>query len=245
MIKIILFLFLLIPNFSHAYECNREIDNLSYEYDIKILCNTNSIFFPRKVTGNMANESLLNEASPAVYYFLRSYNKEIIRDNISSINIVTNLRLSGIEVSGVSNGRDIYLNLSNYNSYNYKINLYKETLHHEFSSNIFKNSSFFTRKKWKYISNAYDYSPEFMLKCLNDPKFASASSVNILFLGYLDNYSITNEENDFNSYAEKLFMNNSEIFKKADKYENVRKKLNLLKIMYIERGFQGRFPGSP
>jgi hypothetical protein len=245
MIKIILFLFLLIPSLSHAYECNRELDNLSYNYGIKILCNMSSVSFPRRTSGNVASEFLLKEAEPAVYSFLKAYNKEFLRDNISSINIVTDLRLYNVEVGGISNGRDIYLNLLNYNSYNYKINLYKETLHHEFSSNIFKNSSFFARKRWKYISNAYDYSVEFMLKCLQDPKFASASSVSILILGYLNNYSITGEENDFNSYAEKLFMNNFEIFNKADKYENVRKKLNLLKIMYIERGFQGKFPGSP
>ena len=53
---------------------------------------------------------------------------------------------------------------------------------------------------------------------------------------------MTNDENDFNVYAETLFTEPEKLKKLKATYPNVKIKLEKLKEFYRELGFKGKFP---
>ena len=242
MFRILLLLSFFIPNVCLAYECNREIDSLSDQYGVKILCDLGKINLPARMTAEEVGKRKLNDAVPALRSFFSIYDSNFLRKNIISISLVSDIRVSNFEVGGLSNGREIFLNVRSYNSRYFETNAYIETLHHEFSSNVFKRVPQEFRRNWKLISDSYDYSREYYMKCLQNVDFAEGVSEGNLNLGYIENYSVTNEENDFNTYAEKLFMKNPLLLKNAKTHQIIRKKINYLKIMYRHLGFTGNFP---
>lgn len=242
MLKLLIILVLLIPNVCFSYECNREIDSLSSQYGVKILCDIEKISFPSGFAAEQAAKYKLNNAMTAIRSFLTSYDYGFISKNISHINLVNNLRVSNVEVGGLSNGRDIYLNVKSYSSSRYEIDSYIETLHHEFSSNIYRKISYSQRNTWKSISDSYDYSRDYYFRCLEDASFSDSTSQRILDLGYIVNYALTNEENDFNVYAERLFTRSNILLSNVNNHSLVRKKLNYLKGIYRNFGFSGKFP---
>lgn len=242
MFRILLFLSFLIPNLCLAYECNKDIDHLSEQSGVKILCDIEKINMPSRTVAEEVGKRKLNDAVPALKSFFSSYNSTFLEKNIVSINLVSDIRVSSVEVGGLSNGREIFLNVRTYSSRQYETFAYLETLHHEFSSNVFKNVPQYFRKNWKLISDSYDYSRSYYLKCLQDVSFAEGVTEQNLELGYMENYSLTNEENDFNTYAEKLFTKNPTLLKNSKNYQIIRKKLNHLKTMYRYLGFVGNFP---
>jgi hypothetical protein len=242
MLRLLVILALLIPNACYAYECNREIDSLSSQYGVKILCNLDKINLPSGFYADQPARNRINSSTSAIRSFLTSYDYGFISRNISNINIVLNLRVSNVEVGGLSNGENIYLNIKSYGSSRYETDNYVETLHHEFSSSIFRKISFFQRKTWKLISDSYDYSRAYYFRCLEDASFSDETSERILDLGYIVNYALTNEENDFNVYAERLFTRSNILLANVNSHPLVRKKLNYLKSIYKNFGFSGKFP---
>ena len=227
---------------SFAHECNERIDRLSKNNNVKILCNTESMNFPSIVSVEEIPKNNLEDITISLEQFFAVYNPSFLKNNISSINILQKIKVGNSEVAGISNGREISINVVRYSTKQKRISSYTECLHHEFSSNIFRKTSSKNKNEWKHISNSYNYSQHYLLKCLNDPLFAEDISIENLKLGYLQNYSLTNEENDFNNYAEMLFMKEKRLLNGSKIYIKVNKKLIMLKAIYIEMGFIGKFP---
>ena len=92
------------------------------------------------------------------------------------------------------------------------------------------------------LQNSID---EYFKKCLIDPYFARQTSTALLNDGYLTYYSVTNPENDFNIYAEQIFLNDKTLENYYINYPKIRKKVDFVKSAYIMAGFNGNFPKRP
>jgi len=145
------------------------------------------------------------------------------------------------KVGGYSDGENIYLSLRDIPQEACNIK-YAKVLHHEFSSNIYSQVSYIKKIIWKKLGYAYQLSLSFVKKCLSDPEYGLRTTEELLKKGFLKNYSMTNDENDFNIYAETLFTKPQEIKELKNKYPNVKTKLEKLKEYYRELGFKGKFP---
>lgn len=235
-------LLLLFSSTAFGYECNEEIDNLSKEYKIPIYCKLASIEYDGDPEMEEAEQELIDKATFALRSFLDSYDKRFLfKAKLTGIFIFKNIKYLDSKVGGFSDGENIWLSLRDIpqESCNTK---YVKVLHHEFSSNIYNQVSYVKKLVWKKLSHAYHFTVNFLKKCLSDPKYAFETTEDILEKGFLRNYSMTNDENDFNIYAEMLFARPQEIKTLKEKYPNVKIKLDKLKEYYRELGFKGKFP---
>lgn len=242
MFRIILALLLLLPANVFAYECSREIDELAKEYSIDIHCKLSSIsnnFL--NITGKEAGIIKINVFSQAFRIFLSSYNKKIIETKIVELILLEDLKYKNYDVGGLSNGKIIFISIENYEDY--AMEIYLRALHHEFSSNIYKDISLEKRNFWNLISMGdYDTSEKYMIYCLEHAAFAKSSNDYINSKGFIYHYGRTSGENDFNSFAETLFENPEKIKKLKNKFSLIDKKLKITKQFYRDSGFVGKFP---
>jgi hypothetical protein len=242
--KLLILILLLIPSLSFAYECNKEIDSISKQYKIKIICNTEQIpnGFIRNVSGKTITRNyLLDDFYPLLKTFLEIYPKQFLQKRIQFIGLFEDLTLDGNFVGGLTNGKHIYIRIGDYGSKTSKF--YLMALNHEFSSNVFKTATFHKIYSWNKLSEKYyDRSNEFFLKNVKNYDFSRQNNSTILSQGFVFFYGKTDEENDFNTYAECLFRNDLNLKLYSNKYPIIKQKLDLLKEFYREAGFTGNFP---
>lgn len=235
-------LLLLFSSTAFGYECNEDIDNLSKEYRIPIYCKLASIEYDGTPEMEEAEQELIDKATFAVRAFLDSYDKRFLfKAKLTGIFLFKNIKYLDSKIGGFSDGENIWLSLRDISQESCNIK-YAKVLHHEFSSNIYSQVSYVKKLVWKKLSYAYHFTVNFLKKCLNDPEYAFQTTEDLLEKGFLRNYSMTNDENDFNIYAEILFARPQEIKGLKEKYPNVKIKLDKLKEYYRELGFKGKFP---
>lgn len=241
MFRIILFLLFFLPLNVHAVECTEEIKSLSKEYKIKISCDPEKIHnYSQDITGTVASENKLKIFYPYLKTFLMSYDISFLRNHIEEMIVVENLKKNGFDIGGLSDGRKIFVCLDNY--VGNLTEVYLRILHHEFSSAIFKANQYEETLKWKEVSKKkYDFSNSFNERCLKNFDFAYTTNDSINLDGFMFNYGKTNEENDFNTYAESLFIR-TDFVKKIKIFPKINKKLEMLKQFYRNVGFKGKFP---
>ena len=242
MLKFLFVLTLMLPSFAYGYECNEEIDQLSKQYEVKILCKGKSIVdYKMDFSFVEAEQEMIDDATRAVKSFLSSYEKNFLKARINSINLFKDIEFLDSPVGGINHKGHIWLTLDSFSKQRID-KIYQGILHHEFSSNIYKFVDLDLRTQWKNINSIYEYSISFLKKCLKDIKFCNSSSEKLFTDGFLTNYSLTDDENDFNVYAEILFTESPYIKDLAQKYPKIKNKLQKLKDVYIKAGFKGKFP---
>lgn len=242
MLRLLTVLVLMFPSLAYGYECSREIDRISKEIQIPIYCNVYSMpFIPSTIDGTTPNQSLINEFEYSFTNFIATYNKEFLKKFASSMNFLHNLKYEGQNVGGLSNGRYVFINLKSYDS-DYVNTFYARALNHELSSGVYRSLSYKETQEWISISNSYDFSSDYLNKCLNGTTFYRQASEIILGKGFLSNYGLTCPENDFNVYAERLFGRDEDLKVWIKKYPKVKIKIDLMKKIYRKAGFTGKFP---
>lgn len=229
----------------HAYECNEEIDKLSKEYEIKIICKKESILDKNMdFTFIEAEQEKIDNATKSIKQFLLSFDKSFLKEKLETINLFKDLLFIKSKVGGLNHKQHVWVSLENF-SKAFADKKYLEVLHHEFSSNIYKTVAFDVRTSWVNLNNIYNYSISFLRKCLNDINFCSLSTSELLQNGFLCNYAITNDENDFNLYAEELFVSPERMKFLSNQYPLIKIKLHKFKEIYKKTGFKGKFPDEP
>jgi len=243
MLKYLLVIMLMMfSSTAHAYECNEDIDIIAFQNKVRIICKTSSLEkMPDSINLEQANQNMVNLSTEALKQFFESYNKDFIKDKIKNIYIFKNITYLETQVDGLSDGENIWLNLDNYSASRIT-KVYVTTLHHEFSSNIYKSTSLVKRFIWKKISSSYYSTIAFLKKCLNNYEFCQTSTKEMLNDGFLKMYAMTNDENDFNVYAQMLFTEPQKLKQLESDYPMVHKKLEKLKEFYRDLGFKGKFP---
>jgi hypothetical protein len=231
-----------VPNFCYAYECNEEIDKLSKQYEIKIICKEKSIIDSEMdFTFKEANSEMIKNSFKPIELFFLKYEKSFLKEKIKSLNLFNKIKFRGSSAGGIHHNGHIWLTIGNYPEYSINT-IYQEILHHEFSSIIYRQSEFEKKLVWKKISPNYEYSIKFLKKCLDNIEFGNASGEDILHKGFLLNYSATDDENDFNVYAEYMFVHPKKIKSFYQRHPLVVKKAKLFKEFYREAGYTGKFP---
>lgn len=161
-----------------------------------------------------------------IEYFLATFDKKLILDNLNSIYLTKELSFRGKEYGGTYSYNCIYVNIQNLEN-EYLMSYALMTLFHEFSSVL--------------LYNFNEYSPEKEWVKINDPGFRySGHAINVLHQdnlhdqneeyyqsGFLIEYCKTNFENDFNVYAQWYFTKKEKLVELASKYEKIKLKYDL------------------
>jgi hypothetical protein len=243
MYRLLLICALMIPWRAHAETCGAAIDQLAQDYGIRIVCSlTEQNQTAERISFRKPSRERVEEFHPALEAFLRVVGKRFIAANLGELVLAEDVRLDGIGVGGLSDGSRIIVCLDTYRSQKFRDETYTFILHHEFSSNVLRAMSWLRRRGWGSVSQLYDTSKRFLSKNLDNFNYSRQTTARLLRDGLLANYARTNPENDFNVYAEILFTAPEDLKRHVAKHPKVAQKLNILKQMYRDAGFNGPFP---
>ncbi|PCJ54372.1 MAG: hypothetical protein COA79_21890 [Planctomycetota bacterium] len=165
---------------------------------------------------------------------LSKYPKKVLLKNLKKIVLAKSLSFYGLQYGGTYSTYTVYLTskgISRGYTNDYLIN----SIHHEFSSILFRNYNF-PKEKWKslnlkgfkYTNNSIDGG----IEALKAGKAGLIGSHLWYKQGFLAEYSISALEEDFNLYSASILTNPIHIKKLAKKYTLIKKKLDLWLSFY-------------
>ena len=163
---------------------------------------------------------------------LNKYPEKVTRKNLKKVYILRTMMFFGLDFGGTYHKKKVYLT-SNGIKHGYTDQYIKGTFHHEFSSVLLKrHRKYFDEDAWHAI-NPPDFSyGEGGVAALK------ASSTNLEFdtclyqSGFLNEYSLASMEEDFNCYAQFLFLSTPEFWEAWETSEAVKRKTALLIAFY-------------
>lgn len=136
---------------------------------------------------------------------LNKYPTHLIKKNLTKIYAVKNLEFYGLSYGGTSSTSAVYISNNGVSS-GYTDFWIEQTFHTEFSSILLRNYSFLLNsKKWTSQSKGikYGYSG---VEALQNGKDSREFDLELNKKGFLFMYGTASFEEDFNSFAENLFL---------------------------------------
>lgn len=164
---------------------------------------------------------------------LKKYPSEVIRSNLKSIYLLKSLSFYGVEYGGTFLGRSVYLTAGN-RSEGYSEYYFSSLIHHELSSLLF-NSYAFPEEEWSAINPKdfhYAQSDQDILNAIETNTDLEGSD-KLYHNGFIADYGQSTLENDFNLYAELVFVDPKKLQTLAKKYPIIKKKAELVKKFYM------------
>ena len=202
------------------------------ENGIKIYDGRSKIFPPDWLKGKInatataPDSSKIGMDTTIINTAMDKYPAGMIKKELMHVYLVGKLQFSGEIFFGTNSRWDVYIASDNNN-------VVEKTFHHEFSSILLRRySAFRFEDKWKKLSpgSLNTTSSKALKKGYNSPGFEPE----LLEIGYLDLYSLSNWENDFNMYAENIFAGDPAFWKIADTYSIVKEKMKLAVELYTK-----------
>lgn len=163
---------------------------------------------------------------------LEKYPPEVIAANLDNIYLMGTLRLFGVDYGGTSLEKSLYLTggprVKGYDDH------YLESLfHHEFSSILLRQHSF-PESRWKALNPTgfeYTENDEEVLLAIASGELKGSETLHQQ--GFLAEYGRTTLENDFNVYAETVFVDPDRMQSLVNEHRAIREKYKLLKDFYL------------
>lgn len=161
---------------------------------------------------------------------LAKYPKDVLSKNIKKIYVLKSIEFFGLIYGGTCSNDAVYI-ANNGVSMGYTDHYLEQTFHHEFSSILLRNySQYFQKKLWLSV-NKMEYGDggiEALRSSKDDIDYDSRYNSK----GFLYQYASSDQENDFNSFAENIFAPDEEFYKIVNKYEGLKMKLKLIIQFY-------------
>ena len=175
----------------------------------------------------------------ALYPEIIKYSESVISKYLNAIYFFDSLTIKGTSIGGTYDieFKSIYFpNRNGFNNKKYTRYFFKNAFHHEFSS-ILMRSNNFSEDDWRFANGESfqyegDKDPTFSWMFLNG--YVDPVDKNILYnRGLLNHYSETGVENDFNTYAELIFVNPKKMKKLIKKYPVIQRKYEVFREFYL------------
>ena len=247
-LKYLLALLLLLPSAVFASCKDAQLNKLSKETGIKIHCDFNhKTYFPKSLLHNCGDASGIDPeydsslpVSDSIRQFLNNYPKQVLSNHLENIFILSKFKCGNYRMGGSYDRKSIYVSvyLGDMNEQEYYRSWYLKILHHEFSSILQEqNYSLLTNDLIQSVSGKDAYDPKILEYCLLQIRGECISGSRTLYeKGFLHYYGKQSPENDFNIYAEYLFVEYERLMGLADRYPLIDKKVKLFKKFYNDIG---------
>lgn len=173
------------------------------------------------------NDGYKPVAKKIVQQELKKYPKKLIIDNFETIYVLGKIGFYDITPGGTNSNYNVYIKLRGLSDFNKGV--LKKVLHHEMSSIFFWNYPEYLSKDWAKIS-AYDFNSgvEAIKKGQSNLNYSEMHHGD----GFLNQYSRSSLENDFNEFAKFLFLGGPRLWTAAEKYPLIKKKLTMIINFY-------------
>ncbi|MFI5204385.1 MAG: hypothetical protein ACHQF2_07800 [Flavobacteriales bacterium] len=170
---------------------------------------------------------------------MSKYSVRIIRTYLDRIYVTSSLEAYGTPMGGTRSEKRVYVNNSGARN-GYTDEYMERTFHHEFSSVLLLNSdTAFNSEVWNsFNDSAFEYGNDEFL-AIREGRSGQELDTLLHEQGFLHVYARTSQENDFNSFAELLFLPPPEFIAAVRKYPRLKRKLFYIIDFYtkIDSGY--------
>lgn len=184
--------------------------------------------------GEQISDYELKRVQPILIKALRKYPKDMLSADLRAVYVLKSMKFFNVGFGGTNSSDAVYIT-SDGVSAGYTDAYIEQTFHHEFSSILFrKHPSFLDTTAWKQQNNAsFDYNdPENGVGAIKNKKSSQALDTDLAEKGMLTQYAMSSLENDINTFAQNLFVPESNFWEIVDRYPKINKKVKLLIVFY-------------
>ncbi len=165
---------------------------------------------------------------------LDKYPDALLKKNLKAIYFLRSMKFYNVGYGGTNSTDALYLT-NDGAAMGYSDLYLEQTLHHEFSSILYRN--YFSRMDtagWnKANPEGFDYTdPESGVGAIRKNKSSQDLDTILCERGFLTQYALSGMENDINTVAQNLFSPSAGFWKTTDQFPRIREKVMLLIRFY-------------
>ena len=163
---------------------------------------------------------------------LNKYPEKVTRKNLKKVYILRTMMFFGLDFGGTYHKKKVYLT-SNGIENGYTDQYIKGTFHHEFSSVLLKrHRKYFDEDAWHAINPPTFKYGDGGKAALQTAKANTKLNNSLYQSGFLNEYSLASMEEDFNCYAEFMFLSDDGFWQAWEQSETIRRKTNIMIKFY-------------
>ncbi|HAJ96062.1 MAG TPA: hypothetical protein DCP02_07505 [Actinobacteria bacterium] len=168
---------------------------------------------------------------------LDKYPTQFLKDNLKRVYVLKSMIFFEVNYGGTCSpeSKSVYLVNNGAKMGNTDIFI-EQAFHHEFSSVLFFNyKNIFSKSEWQQINPAeFVYFDEVTggSGAIKEGKASQVFDPDAHRMGFLYEYAQSTLENDYNSFAENIFMGDESFFDIVEDYEKLKMKLDLIVEFY-------------
>ncbi|MBI4091679.1 MAG: hypothetical protein HY427_00505 [Candidatus Levybacteria bacterium] len=191
-----------------------------------------SLFYPANIKIIPLPKEEIDRSLKTINSAIKKYPPASIRTNLKRIYVADTLLLSDSVSGGTYSGDRIFL-MNKGISGGYPDIFIERVFHAEFSSILLRNyKKNFNEIEWKKINpEGFQYT-ENGAEAIRSGRDLIQFDYSLIKIGFLNEYSTTNIENEFNSFAGYMFTNNMTFWEIVDSNEKLRKKIDMVVGFY-------------
>lgn len=204
---------------------------------VKVIHKVNDDFYPGywkndpkiKPVAKEADHKELVRVVPLIEKFIADYPQEVLKKNLKGIYLCKTLQFYGKDFGGTNSATGVYICVRTARE-GYTDTFLLSSMHHEFSSILMRNYAF-PKKAWSAL-NPKDFK-------YTDDAVGALGQQDLLLpkekyhkLGFVCLYSQSSMEEDFNTIADYLFNQRSELLKMTENHDSLKAKVQLAMKFY-------------
>jgi len=156
---------------------------------------------------------------------LNKYPVDVIAKHLTKVYVVNRLEFYGLEYGGTNSTSVVYV-ANRGIDFGYSDFWIEQAFHHEFSSILFRNySSLFDKKKWTSYNKGIRYGKS-GTEALKQGKASEQFDLELNKRGILAQYGTASIEEDFNEFAQNLFLSNLGFWEIGETQKRIWNKTN-------------------
>jgi hypothetical protein len=229
-------LFLACAVLSFCFACTSSlIPNQNSTEEFEISCSVGGRIFPEDWYGGEINATAAslkkeeeNRSIHIIKNALEKYPEEIISNNLRKVYLLDRMSFFGVSYGGTCSDVNVYITNRGYKGF-----YIEQTLHHEFSSILWKNHrSSFKEQEWLSLNPENFTYGNGGVDAIKNNRSSIDPDEKFNRLGFINEYATSDLEEDINCNAEYLFLPNEQYYQLLLKYDVIRKKRELLIEFY-------------
>ena len=231
----------LIPLTLRYYSINFDSDRRS---GIKIIADAeneaeifpeNWLYPPSNIHVTKLKQAEVTRATNVVQFALQKYPPAILDKTLQKVYFFDTIVQYDVSIGGTYSTDQIYLADSGLVD-GYTDQFIERAFHEEYSSILLRTyPDYFDEAAWMKINPAeFVYGGDTGYGYIRDGKVSLGYEPDLLSTGFLNIYSTSNMENDFNSFASRLLAGETEFWQAVDQYDRIQQKA-LLVIAFFEQ----------
>ena len=177
------------------------------------------------------SEDEIERSKRIIISALDKYPIQFLKYNLKSVYVLKSMSFFGVNYGGTNSVDCVYV-ANDGEDMGYTDIIIEQEFHHEFSSILFfKYGYIFNESGWRQVNPAgFEYFDEVTggAGAIKEGRASQEFDPKAHEAGFLYEYAQSTVENDFNSFAENIFMGNENFFETVERYEKLKMKLGLI-----------------